>query len=480
VPMTPALRADTPRRQSADPASEVGADPRSGDASQPRPWWRDALRRRMLAAADLCVVAIAVPISAETAAGAAWAFATAPLWILLAKLLGLYDRDHRALRHLTIDELPAIARWTALGVGVMVLLSSVATQESPAVSRFLLGWGVAAAAALALRALARWLWRRVTPPEVTVIVGDGGLAAAIGRKLKVFRDMHLSLANQAAPIPIGNIRSAAELDRLARAADRLIVATESLDPELVEGFAGFCRERQLKLSVVSPLRGRAGPMLRLSQVADLTIMEYDTWDISRSTMLLKRAFDVVISACLLTLLSPLVVLIATVIRLDSRGSAIFSQLRAGLGGRPFRMLKFRTMTSDAEARLGEVVSLDQLTEPMFKVRDDPRVTRVGRLLRKMSLDELPQLFNVLKGDMSVVGPRPEQLEVVERYRPEHRFRLAVKPGITGPMQVFGRGELTFAERLAVEQDYIENMSIGRDLRILAMTVPAVGRGTGAF
>jgi lipopolysaccharide/colanic/teichoic acid biosynthesis glycosyltransferase len=98
----------------------------------------------------------------------------------------------------------------------------------------------------------------------------------------------------------------------------------------------------------------------------------------------------------------------------------------------------------------------------------------------MSLDELPQLFNVLKGDMSVVGPRPEQLEVVERYRPEHRFRLAVKPGITGPMQVFGRGELTFAERLAVEQDYIENMSIGRDLRILAMTVPAVGRGTGAF
>ena len=117
---------------------------------------------------------------------------------------------------------------------------------------------------------------------------------------------------------------------------------------------------------------------------------------------------------------------------------------------------------------------------VFGFRSSPHVIVYGRLLRKMSLDELPQLFNVLKGDMSVVGPRPEQLEVVERYRPEHRFRLAVKPGITGPMQVFGRGELTFAERLAVEQDYIENMSIGRDLRILAMTVPAVGRGTGAF
>ena len=113
-------------------------------------------------------------------------------------------------------------------------------------------------------------------------------------------------------------------------------------------------------------------------------------------------------------------------------------------------------------------------------RDDPRVTRVGRLLRRFSLDELPQLVNVLRGEMSIVGPRPEQVELVERYELEHRFRLAVKPGMTGPMQVFGRGELTFAERLAVELDYVENMSIGRDLRILFQTVPAIVRGTGAF
>ena len=143
------------------------------------------------------------------------------------------------------------------------------------------------------------------------------------------------------------------------------------------------------------------------------------------------------------------------------------------------MLKFRTMVSDAEERLPSSSRSTSSSDPMFKLRDDPRVTRVGRLLRRTSLDELPQLVNVLRGDMSLVGPRPEQLELVERYRPEHRFRLAVKPGITGPMQVYGRGELTFDERLAVEREYVENLSLGRDLRILALTVAAVVRGRGS-
>jgi lipopolysaccharide/colanic/teichoic acid biosynthesis glycosyltransferase len=124
--------------------------------------------------------------------------------------------------------------------------------------------------------------------------------------------------------------------------------------------------------------------------------------------------------------------------------------------------------------------LDELPEPMFKFREDPRVTRVGRALRRLSLDELPQIWNLIRGDMGLVGPRPEQLELVERYSPEHLFRLSVKPGLTGPMQVNGRGELTFEERLAVELDYVENLSIGRDLRILVLTPVSVIRGTGAF
>jgi lipopolysaccharide/colanic/teichoic acid biosynthesis glycosyltransferase len=138
------------------------------------------------------------------------------------------------------------------------------------------------------------------------------------------------------------------------------------------------------------------------------------------------------------------------------------------------------MSVDAEARLDGLVAIDELEEPVFKLKDDPRVTRVGRLLRRISIDEVPQLVNVLVGEMSIVGPRPEQVEIVERYSEAERVRLSVKPGVTGPMQVFGRGELTFSERLAVEIQYIENPSLGQDIRILIHTVPAVMRGTGAF
>jgi lipopolysaccharide/colanic/teichoic acid biosynthesis glycosyltransferase len=210
------------------------------------------------------------------------------------------------------------------------------------------------------------------------------------------------------------------------------------------------------------------------------VLEYDTRDPSRSTVLLKRCFDLVISATALVALLPLFPLVALAIKLDSRGPVFFKQLRAGRRGVPFRMYKLRTMIANAEQALGDVVVLEDLPEPMFKLQADPRVTRVGRLLRRFSLDELPQLINVLLGDMSIVGPRPEQVELVDRYRPEHRFRLQVKPGMTGPMQVYGRGDLDFGERLAVEFDYVENLSLARDLRILVQTLPVVMRGSGAY
>ena len=198
------------------------------------------------------------------------------------------------------------------------------------------------------------------------------------------------------------------------------------------------------------------------------------------TAFLKRVLDVLVSATALVVLLPLCVLIGLAIKLDSRGPVLFPQARAGTDGRPFRMFKFRSMVVDAEEQLHDLVALDRLPEPVFKLHGDPRVTRVGRNLRRWSLDELPQLWNVLVGDMSLVGPRPEQIEVVEHYELQHLGRLAVKPGMTGPMQVYGRGELTFAERLAVERDYIENTSIFGDLRILALTIPAALSGRGAY
>jgi len=263
-------------------------------------------------------------------------------------------------------------------------------------------------------------------------------------------------------------------------ADRVVVATSSLAPDLITRLAGYCREGQVKLSAVSPLRGSAVPAPRISQVADLPVLEFDTADVSRSTIALKRCFDVVAATAALIVMAPFIPLIVLAIRLDSRGPAVFSQLRAGLHGEPFRLYKFRTMREGSEHDLAEVVTLEDLEEPVFKLRKDPRRTRVGRLLRRLSLDEVPQFVNVLKGEMSIVGPRPEQVEIVERYSPEDRLRLEVTPGLTGPMQVHGRGELSFGERIALDLDYIENLSLARDLRIIALTFPTVLKRDGAY
>jgi exopolysaccharide biosynthesis polyprenyl glycosylphosphotransferase len=465
---------------SLEPEREPDRRPRRDAAPDTAPrWWRDVLRRRMLALADTISAALAVAGAGLSVAEAPWALVFLPLWLLLAKLVGLYDRDHGAIRHLTVDEVPGIVAWAAGGTAATALLLPLTPAESltaPGAARMFL---VAGLSAFVLRGTVRWLWRHVTPPERTGVIGEGELAGAIERKAELFRDMHLKVVE--GPVPstadrVGDDR----LEEMISRVDRVVLASERVDPDLIGRLVVLCRGHQVKLSVVSPLRGRALPVLRISQVADLPVFDYETWDVSRSTLMLKRAFDVVFSLAALVVLVPLFPLVAAAIRLDSRGPVIFTQRRAGAGGRPFRMYKLRTMSADAEESLSEIVRLEDLREPMFKLPNDPRVTRVGRLLRRFSFDELPQLVNVLRGDMSIVGPRPEQVELVERYAPEHRFRLEVKPGMTGPMQVFGRGELSFGERLAVELDYVENVSLGRDLRILFQTAPVIIRGTGAF
>lgn len=196
--------------------------------------------------------------------------------------------------------------------------------------------------------------------------------------------------------------------------------------------------------------------------------------------LLKRLMDLIGAAIGLVISAPLCLVIAVAIKLDSPGPVLYVQERVGANGRVFRMIKFRTMQVGADQRLAELVDLDNLAEPAFKLRNDPRVTRLGRFLRRTSLDELPQFLNVLRGEMSLVGPRPEEVRLVRLYNDRQRRRLAVKPGMTGPMQVSGRGELPLAQRLELELDYIEHYSPGRDLAILLKTVPAVVRGQGAF
>jgi exopolysaccharide biosynthesis polyprenyl glycosylphosphotransferase len=435
------------------------------EAASPEPgdfrWWRDARRRRLLALADCAAVALAL-VCAVPPERAVWLVAFLPAWILLAKLAGLYDADHRGLRHLTVDEAPSIVAWGVVGTAATSLLGELTPAGALDTDELAVAAGVVIAADLVLRTAARAAWRATTPRERVLIAGGGGLAQAMRRKLALFSDLHMT---------------AVEPGDRAAAIDRVILASERIDAPEVAATWDLCRRYEARLSLVSPLRGRAAPR-QISRLAELPVFEYVTADVSRSTMLLKRALDVIIGVPLALLALPLLPLIALAILLDDRGPVLFAQRRAGLNGAAFRLRKFRTMHVGAERSVEDL--LEELPEPMFKFREDPRVTRIGRVLRRFSLDELPQLWNVLRGDMSLVGPRPEQLELVERYSPEHRFRLEVKPGLTGPMQIYGRGELTFEERLAVELDYVENLSIGRDLRILALTPVGIVRGTGAF
>jgi exopolysaccharide biosynthesis polyprenyl glycosylphosphotransferase len=429
-------------------------------SNEPR-WWRDVQLRRLLAFADILAVALAVA-AALPAERAIWILAFLPAWILVAKLAGLYDADHRAMRHLTVDEAPTIVAWGAIGAVTAGLLGGLTPAGTLDLAEITSIAAVAVVADIALRAAARVVWRASSPPERVLIIGAGGLAHAMRRKLALFTDLHMEAVE-----PIG----------YAAGFDRVVLASERIDAREIAAMADVCRDQGVKLSLVSPLRGQATPH-QISRLAELPVFEYLTADVSRSTLMLKRVLDLVVGIPLTILALPLLPLIALAIWLEDRGPVFFVQTRGGLNGAPFRLLKFRTMHVGADRSLEEI--LDELPEPMFKFRSDPRVTRVGRVLRRLSLDELPQLWNLLRGDMSLVGPRPEQLELVERYGPEHRFRLEVKPGLTGPMQIHGRGELTFEERLAVELDYVENLSIGRDLRILALTPISVIRGTGAF
>jgi len=202
---------------------------------------------------------------------------------------------------------------------------------------------------------------------------------------------------------------------------------------------------------------------------------------AQGTVILKRTLDIVGSAILLLLSSPLFLIIALLIKLEDRGPVFFAQKRVGRFGREFKMFKIRSMCLDAEQRLKDLLAQNQHRDGVtFKIKDDPRITRVGRWLRKFSLDELPQFYNVLIGNMSLVGPRPPVPGEVKKYSLAQRRRLAIKPGITCLWQVSGRAEIDFSGQVQLDVDYIENLSFWMDLKILARTVPAVLSGKGAY
>lgn len=203
-------------------------------------------------------------------------------------------------------------------------------------------------------------------------------------------------------------------------------------------------------------------------------------NVSIAYLVMKRIFDIAASVAAIILLSPILVITAIAIKIDSTGPIFFAQKRNGFKGKVFNMYKFRSMVVDAEKRLKDLEHKNEVSGHMFKIKDDPRITRVGRIIRKTSIDELPQLFNVIKGEMSIVGPRPPILKEVEKYDTWHNLRLSVKPGLTGLWQVSGRNSIGFEEMCRLDLKYIRERSFLYDLRIILKTIPVLLGDSKAF
>ena len=256
-------------------------------------WWRDARRRRLLALADCAAVAVAL-LSGVPPERAIWLLAFLPVWILLAKLAGLYDADHRAMRHLTVDEAPAIVAWGVVGTVTASLLGGLTPAGTLDTGELAIVASVAILADFALRVAARAAWRASTEREQVLIVGEGGLAHAMRHKLALFSDLHMT---------------AVEPGEGARHIDRVVLAQERIDAGEVAAIRDLCRRHEAKLSLVSPLRGQATPQ-QISRLGELPVLEYVTADVSRSTMLLKRCLDLIVGVPLALLAAPLLPLIS--------------------------------------------------------------------------------------------------------------------------------------------------------------------------
>jgi len=279
---------------------------------------------------------------------------------------------------------------------------------------------------------------------------------------------------------VGGLDNVADAVRLCGADTVAVLSSSEIDGIKLRGIAWELEKTGTDLCVAPALLDVAGPRTTIRPTAGLTLLHVDHPQLSGPRLVLKEVFDRIVAAFTLAMLSPLFAAVAIAIRLSDDGPALFTQTRVGKDGRPFKIYKFRTMVVDAEKRLAELRASNDFDGVLFKMRHDPRITAIGRGLRKWSLDELPQLINVFRGEMSLVGPRPALPDEADRYADHVRRRLVVKPGLTGMWQVNGRSDLSWDETVRLDLRYVENWSFALDLQILWKTFSVIFRGSGAY
>ncbi|TKK80523.1 sugar transferase [Kribbella jiaozuonensis] len=392
------------------------------------------------------------------------------------------------------EEFRSIIR-AAVALTAVVAITSYATKSEVARGFVILAVPTTCIAAM----VGRWFlhrqisWRRFAGRCMrrVLVVGRNDQVMTLTRHLEERpADGYVVVASC---LPRGDVFEDAEFERLGRTEMDILAGVDQFDVEVVAvaadpELAGHSlrklswalEQRGVELIVSPGIVEVAGPRISIRPVAGLSLLHLERPSVSGGPHMLKSIFDRVVGCLLLLGVSPILLVTALLVKLTSRGPVLFRQTRVGRGGVEFKMLKFRTMVADAEARKAELHALNEGNGILFKMRDDPRITRVGKYLRRFSIDELPQLMNVLRGEMSLVGPRPPLPAEVAQYAIDDARRMLVKPGLTGLWQVSGRSDLTWEESMRLDLRYADNWSIALDLLILWKTARAVLGSDGAY
>jgi len=456
---------------------------------------RDYYMRRLLALSDAAAIVVALAL-ALVLTDARWpsqhllvGLLTLPAWLVMFNCYGLYERDAKRLAHSTLDDIPGLFHAVLLGGVLSWLYYSVAPDGKLTFTTLLLFAVLVLALCVALRVTTRAAVNHFAAPERVALVGTGEATRMLVESLRgdprcraelVGRLLVSQQEGDDGSLPLlGHLNQVSLAGALVKHhVDRVVVASGGLDSSRLTELMRQCKPLAVKVSLLPEGFSVMGPSVEVEDVRGVTLFDINPPVLSRSSRWSKRCLDIVGAGISLLVIAPLLAVLAVLVRLDSHGPAFFRQERIGRDGRRFTLLKLRTMVVDAEQQRAALLA--QSKDPDWLHLDhDPRITRIGRLLRLTSLDELPQFLNVLRGDMSLVGPRPLVAEEDSMVGGWARGRLDLTPGITGLWQVLGRTSIPFEEMVKLDYLYVTNWSLWGDVRLILRTLPVVLRRNGA-
>jgi exopolysaccharide biosynthesis polyprenyl glycosylphosphotransferase len=458
---------------------------------------RDQSTRRLMALGDAGAILFAVAVAGWVAKQryypwelVEWSLLTLPLWILLLKVYKLYDNYSKRISHTAVDDLPWLSHALLVGSLLFWGYTKIVPVENLTLLEGALFGTTALVGIVVGRSLTIRLARGILGAETVLMAGSGPTMKGLLAKIEMHPEYGLTpiamldglnapeRIDDTDPEPATGVLRAygtgVHFDDLCQEIhpDRVIIDRNEFIAEQVIGMIDTCRRLSIKVSILPDAVESLGPSVEVDAVQGVTLLGVNPPMLGTTSRIIKRSFDLVISTAILIIAALPMAVIAILVKLDSPGPILFRQNRVGRGGRRFQLYKFRTMVADAEARRAELMS--QSRDPNWlDLEHDPRITRLGRFLRRTSLDELPQLFNVLRGEMSLVGPRPlpeAEDAMVAGYA---RGRLDLTPGVSGLWQVLGRTAIPFDEMVKLDYMYVTNWSLWLDLRLMLQTLPVV-------